>query len=185
MREITLNNNPNDDEVSHTLTSHGGTETTASTSSKSAKKKKGYTATSTETSIKMFVRDHFFSCEKFITQMERVLSNQQPANDNDKQTGKVYRMMEDWLLDQSGKNELTDFAWTVKEMQKFCSFLNHKRGEVSTAIKTETWSELFIGRVVFFAATIAKANQLESSLSFSFLMMQSYSNKREVWRPIR
>lgn len=149
-----MSDNQQDDDVSHTLTTNGATETTPSTSKRSGKTSKGSTktATSTETSIKMFVRDHFFSWEKFITQMERVLSNQEPADDKDKQTGKVYRMLKDYLLEQSGKNELTDFTWTVKEMKKFCSYLNHKRGEVSTAIKTETWSELFVGQFVFAAA---------------------------------
>ena len=97
-----------------------------------------------------------------------VLSNQQPTDPDDKQTGKVYRMLEEYLLEQSGKKELTDFAWTVKEMKKFCSFLNHKRGEVSTAIKTEIWSELFVGRVVFFAHAMAKLTKMLLSFAIFF-----------------
>ena len=171
LREITVSDNHHDDDVSHTLTTGNATEMTATTSKKSANKKKGSrsTGTSNDTSMKIFVRDIFFSCEKFVTQMERVLSNQQPTDPKDKQTGKVYRMLEEYLLEQLGKKELTDFAWTIKEMKKFCGFLNHKRGEVSMAIKTEIWSELFVGRVVFFAPAMAKLTKMLLSFAIFFL----------------
>ena len=76
-----------------------------------------------------------FQVEKWITNLEKALSNQQPKNENNKETGAIYKWLRKYLIKMNNLTLTSVYIITEHNKNLIIASMNQQWNEATTQIK--------------------------------------------------